>query len=316
MCWWNFNTDKGVYDEEMNINQINSFLGTIEKYNPSITLTGAEPLVRKDIPEILGLINDRGIKIASILTNGTLLSEDIVCSIIKSNTSLVQISIDGNEETHDKIRGIKGAHEKALNGIRLLNKVKKALKSQTPDVRVNCVISSENIENLSSLINLAEALDTQLQFQHLMWLDKDSVEMHINVMKKEFGFEDKTIQNLYNNLNKIDTELLLNQIEHIKSECEKRDVPLFFLQFSNKKTVAKWYSDISFVPQKRCLEPFLVARIRAGGEINFCPLIDYSYGSLKEKSFDSLWNNKRAQRIRRELKRRGLFPGCIRCCKL
>lgn len=314
MCWWDFESPKNK--EELTTEQLDLFFSQIVKYKPRITITGAEPLARKDAQDILLLMKRRGIKIFSILTNGTLLTKNHAVAIIESEASMVQISIDGDEATHDNIRGVTGSYEKAVKAIRVLKQTKRELNATFPTIRVNCVISSKNVAVLHSLVDLAESLGVQLQFQHLMWLDEQTINKHVCFLRERFHFSDSSIKNLYNNLQDFDFKLLQSQVEKIKKECRKRDIPLYFLQFSDIESMKMWYSDLTFVPKNRCLEPFMVARISATGELKFCPLIDYSYGNIKDQDFISIWQSKRAKEIRRELRGSGLFPGCVRCCKL
>jgi MoaA/NifB/PqqE/SkfB family radical SAM enzyme len=259
---------------------------------------------------------DRHVPVNSILTNGTLINQENAEAIVEAGVELVQVSIDGDKGTHEKIRGVRGCYEKAIRGIKLIQSIREKRGNTRPDIRINCVISSENVYCLDSLVDLAEELHVQLQFQHLMWLNKEQIDRHKDFLKERFDFEDTTIKNLENNLQCLDLKLLEEKLRNIKQECQKKGIPLYFLQFSDKQTIEKWYTDLSFVPRRRCLEPFLVARITANGDLKFCPLIDYSYGNVKLDKFETLWKGNRAKEIRAELRRKGLFHGCVRCCKL
>jgi MoaA/NifB/PqqE/SkfB family radical SAM enzyme len=135
-------------------------------------------------------------------------------------------------------------------------------------------------------------------------------------MRNKLEFNDKNICNLYSNLDGLDLEMLEEQLAEIKRFCNKNGTPLFFMQFSDQVAIRRWYSDLNFIPRRKCLEPFLVSRIDAKGNVKFCPLIDYSYGNVKDAPFNVLWNNRKSLKIRSLLKRQRLFPGCIRCCKL
>ena len=314
MCWWDF--DRKETDNELTFEEVKRLIDQIRFFKPSITVTGAEPFIRKDTAEILLYMVDRHIRVNSILTNGVLVNKESAKAIVKAGVGLVQVSIDGDRETHERIRGVKGCYGKALRGIELIRSAMERLNKKKPDIRINCVISSENVHCLDSLVDLVEELHVQLQFQHLMWLDKEQIDRHKYFLKERFAFEDTTIKNLENNLQCLDLKLLEEKLQKIKQECQGRGIPLYFLQFSDKQTIKKWYTDLSFVPRKRCLEPFLVARISANGDLKFCPLIDYSYGNVKVDKFETLWKGSRAKEIRSELRRKGLFPGCIRCCKL
>ncbi|MEW6713043.1 MAG: radical SAM protein, partial [Candidatus Riflebacteria bacterium] len=86
-----------------------------------INLTGGEPLLHQNFWEIVKLIkNQTGRQFSwGLLTNGTLIDATMAREIAEENPALVQVSIDGNEETHDRIRGM-GSYCKAVSGIKNL----------------------------------------------------------------------------------------------------------------------------------------------------------------------------------------------------
>jgi MoaA/NifB/PqqE/SkfB family radical SAM enzyme len=77
---------------------------------------GGEPLLRKDLPEILRHMKEKGWHV-SINTNGWLLKERF--EEIKDFVDQVIVSIDGLEKTHDKIRRLKGLFKRAIEGIEI-----------------------------------------------------------------------------------------------------------------------------------------------------------------------------------------------------
>ncbi len=88
---------------------------------PSLSITGGEPFVRSDFMKFLEIITTtaRNDFVISILTNGTLLSRSICNNLKNFGIDYVQVSIDGDEKTHDLIRG-KGTYKKAIKGIEYL----------------------------------------------------------------------------------------------------------------------------------------------------------------------------------------------------
>lgn len=85
-----------------------------------ITLSGGEPLTRKDLPQLVQRLHDRQITV-NIITNGWLLGEEMVQTLKQSGISTVAISIDGTREVHDKIR-MPGAFAHAEKAFSLLKK--------------------------------------------------------------------------------------------------------------------------------------------------------------------------------------------------
>lgn len=68
-----------------------------------ITISGGEPLTRKDVPMLVERLSSSGVAV-NIITNGWLLSGETAQELKESGISTVAISIDGTPEIHDKIR--------------------------------------------------------------------------------------------------------------------------------------------------------------------------------------------------------------------
>jgi SynChlorMet cassette radical SAM/SPASM protein ScmE len=87
-----------------------------------VCLAGGEPFIREDLPELIKAIVKNRMRF-SILSNGTLIDDDIAVFIKKTNRcDYVQVSIDGScSEVHETGRG-KGSFEKAVKGLKTLQK--------------------------------------------------------------------------------------------------------------------------------------------------------------------------------------------------
>ena len=88
----------------------------------SLTLAGGEPFMRKDLRVLLdGIVRNR--MRYSLLSNGGLIDDEIAAFIAGTRRcDYVQVSVDGSRpETHDSCRG-KGSFERAVRGIRTLQR--------------------------------------------------------------------------------------------------------------------------------------------------------------------------------------------------
>jgi len=95
----------------------------IKQLNPPIVLlSGGEPLLRKNIFDIIQRCIDAGLRVG-LSTNGTLISPEIARKIKEARVSYVGISIDGMEEGHDSFRGTLGAFSSSWKAIGFLNDV-------------------------------------------------------------------------------------------------------------------------------------------------------------------------------------------------
>jgi SynChlorMet cassette radical SAM/SPASM protein ScmF len=116
-----------------------------------VKLTGGEPLLHPDFLDMLKFLQQRELRLV-LETNGLLCTREIAAEISKLNDPFVSISLDGADaETHDKIRGVKGAFQKSTAAIRNLSYF--GLKPQ-----VIMSIMHDNVDQLEKVIELAEVL--------------------------------------------------------------------------------------------------------------------------------------------------------------
>src|SRR5215467_996242 len=138
----------------------------------SLRLTGGEPLLRKDMFEVLKRANSTSFKSIIIQTNGLLLKK-LHKEMNDSPITKVAVSVDGLEKTNDLIRGINGYFGLALEGIRLLRGKKVALS-----VTLN-KISAMELSRLHEVAHSVGAeIETNILSQSLFFLkDADMASM-------------------------------------------------------------------------------------------------------------------------------------------
>ncbi len=112
-----------------------------------VTLGGAEPFCREDLKDIVqGIVRNR--MRFNILSNGTLITDETAAFIASSGRcDGVQVSIDGSIPIiHDSFRG-KGNFQKAMEGIKTLQKYSVA-------VNVRVTIHRKNVSDLEGVARL------------------------------------------------------------------------------------------------------------------------------------------------------------------
>ena len=118
-------------------------------------LSGGEPTLRRDLDSIVDVfVTNNGVNRLIIPTNG--LIKDRVHSIVdhalgKHDIDLyLNIALDGYGETHDRIRGVPGNWDKALNCITSLYPLKEKYADRFR-LNVNTVVCAENYEEIEKL---------------------------------------------------------------------------------------------------------------------------------------------------------------------
>ena len=79
-----------------------------------VTLTGGEPLLRPDLPQILDLLRERGVA-TTVIGNGRLLDEPTVVDLLERGVGLFELPLlSSRRELHDYLSGAPGAFDAAL----------------------------------------------------------------------------------------------------------------------------------------------------------------------------------------------------------
>lgn len=116
---------------------------------PSILFSGGEPLMRPDLFDLIAHAVGRGLR-AVISTNGTLITADKAREVKRLGVSYVGISLDGIGPINDKFRGVSGAFDRAVRGIR---------SCQDAGVRVGLrlTLTRRNVQDVDGLFGFFEA---------------------------------------------------------------------------------------------------------------------------------------------------------------
>ncbi len=133
---------------------VKDFLRAVDTLTPYVdtrkvlvTITGGEALLRKDLEDVGRELRSRGYK-WGIVTNGMLLDETRLASLMDAGMGVVALSIDGFEEYHNSIRRNPASFKNAVRALRLL------VKNRVPYDVVTCVTP----DSLDSLNDFKEFL--------------------------------------------------------------------------------------------------------------------------------------------------------------
>ncbi len=116
---------------------------------PALILSGGEPLSRFDFFTLAERAKALNFRHLSLSTNGTRIAENID-RIVDLGFDYVGISIDGIGATNDWFRGVDGAYEEAIAGVR-------ACKAHDVKVGLRYTITEQNGHHLGEMLDLCEA---------------------------------------------------------------------------------------------------------------------------------------------------------------
>ena len=135
--------------------------------SPVILFSGGEPLMHRDLPELARYAVDQGMR-AVISTNGTLITRQKAAVFKEIGLSYVGVSLDGMKVTHDHFRGVEGAFDTAMKGIRTCRDL--GIK-----VGVRFTINRHNVADVPAIFDLLEKENIpRCCFYHLVYSGRGS----------------------------------------------------------------------------------------------------------------------------------------------
>ena len=118
----------------------------------AISFSGGEPLISRDFWPVAEYAAKKGFYV-SVATNGTLITEKVAQRLRDIGVRYAEISIDGpNAEIHDEFRGMKGAFDLSIKGI-------KNAKKAGLEVGIATVATHHNLDRIPEIVQLARDLN-------------------------------------------------------------------------------------------------------------------------------------------------------------
>lgn len=152
---------------ELSTVEINDILCQLKEFGINhLVLLGGEPLLRKDIGVIIEKAKSLRFSTILLVTNGLLLEERAE-ELLKSGVTHITVSIDGINGTHDSIRGIKGCFDKAIKGVKAVQKLKENINPKVIVTLITMLLMKQNVDEIPKLIELARNLNVHWDFNLL-----------------------------------------------------------------------------------------------------------------------------------------------------
>ncbi len=117
-----------------------------------LNITGGEPLIRKDLFEITAYADSLGFK-WGLVTNGMLITNDVISKMRETHMSTITISLDGMKKTHEEFRHVPGSFDRIISSI---EKLKKA--NFVEHIQVTFIATKKNISELPEVYRLLSML--------------------------------------------------------------------------------------------------------------------------------------------------------------
>jgi radical SAM protein with 4Fe4S-binding SPASM domain len=291
------------YEGELTTAEAKSVIDDLADFGaPVILFSGGEPLLRPDLPELVERAQARAIR-SVISTNGTLLIHAVAQELKDLGVSYVGVSIDGPQPVHDRFRGMAGAFQEAIQGIRNCRDV--GLR-----VGLRVTLTQFSYANLTDIFDIVEAEDIpRVCFYHLAYAGRGD-----RIVKYDLSHDETRAA----------VDLIFERSLDFARRGNTKDV----LTVDNHTDGVYLYQKVRQNEPERADEVLQMLRWQGGNQSgiavgNIDPLGNvhadqfsgsHTFGNVRERPFSEIWSDKSDPVLAAFRDRRGRIKGrCARC---
>jgi MoaA/NifB/PqqE/SkfB family radical SAM enzyme len=293
--------DRGTLDIEVT----KQLVTDLAPVHPCISLTGGEPFLWKPLFEVFEHARRLNV-MCTVTTNGTLIKRRFD-DLMATPPDVMAVSILGPREVHDEIVGSAGRYDDVVEGIRMVNEAKGNDPWARPLIVLNTTMVMENADSFSSVVELAQELDTTLShFQHLWFTTDEMVGGQTAEVEGQALSESIRIDE-----SQVDPDLLWNEMR--RAMARSNGLYVRFFPDLSRGGVRKYYNEpLRLVGPRRAVCAWLFAHVLPNGAVS--PCLGFEAGNLYTQRFAEIWNSPKMVSFRRHLVKVGALPICNRCC--
>lgn len=245
---------------------------------PSVSFTGGEPTLRKDLCELVAYASEIGLR-PNLISNGTQLNEDYVRKLKDAGLKSAQISLEGGRaEIHDYLTQVPGSFEKTVSAVKLLQKA-------DIHVHTNTTLNQINIPYAEELTEFIKTLGTERFSMNMCIPTKSTVAASLSVTYSD----------------------IVPVIEKIQKKAESLD--LEFMWYS--PTPYCIFNPVKAgLGGKSCAACDGLLSVAPNGDVLPCSSLPKPVGNILKEKFGKIWENKKALFWRQK---KYAHPKCRKC---
>jgi Fe-coproporphyrin III synthase len=274
--------------KQLTENDIKGLLSSLRKFGTrEVVMSGGEALLNPNFFRFCEILHQQNIKI-SLLSTGLTLKRNV--EQIVTWVDNIIVSLDGNEETHDRIRNIPHAFQKLEEGVQLIKSVEPKFRITARTVvhklnfKVwNLIIDSAKEMGLDQISFLPADVSSHAFNRELVW---NTDRQH------EILLEENQLPELSVAVDAI--------IENYKQDFESRFIAESPAKLRNIYSYYAAFYNLNPFPYKKCNAPWVSTVIEADGTVRPC-FFHEPIGNIRKDSLENILNSKESIRFRRDL---------------
>jgi MoaA/NifB/PqqE/SkfB family radical SAM enzyme len=273
--------------DELTLDEIRLFFQK-NNYFSWVDITGGEIFLRDDVTEILSTVIEccPNLVLLHFPTNGSLTSRVVetvrtVAGRLGHQRLVVTVSLDGDQQTHDRVRGVPGSWARSMATFQSLRDIKgvKAFLGMT--------LLSDNVATIEDAFTEARSVCGDLTYN----------DFHVNIYHKSTHYYDN-----YSNVERQPgSEEVRQAIMAYGAQRRHSATPIGLLENMYLQLSSTYLSD--GVTPLRCRSLSSSCFIDPWGNVFPCTIFDVVIGKLREEGYDlrRILFTEKASRLKREI---------------
>jgi radical SAM protein with 4Fe4S-binding SPASM domain len=256
-------------------------------------LTGGEPLLRRDILEIVRRAAERGLWVV-VGTNGVRITENVARRLAEAGARGLSLSLDAlDPDTHDRFRRVRGAWRNTVEGAEILNRTGLPFIVQT-------TAGSHNLGELEAIADFAHDRLSAKVWNLYFLVPTGRGQFVSDITPAQY---DEVLASLYRIQRKYDRRMLVN------AKCAPHYIKTVLENSSADTAPIRTYSGGA----GGCPAGTHYMGIRPNGDVTPCPYLPVFAGSLRTAKLTDLWTSSA---LFADIRRRASLGGRCGACEM
>ena len=282
-----------------------------------ISFAGGETLVRKDFPEILVYASRR--HRTHVVTNGSLISESIAERYVslaprrfwQNGLVLVGVSMEGDEERHDRVVQRPGSWRRTVEGVRHLVRLRRESGKVYPKLNLKLVVTRDTVDGLEDFVRLGGELGVDVvNFLAEHDLVGNAGNLTGQAQLSRLDLPQRRPEG-------VDPDLLRQQLRRSFALSGELGLQVRLTPHIPPEEFVRHYSDDRALDGREYECGGAWSRMGVAADGRYTPLCDYvRTGDVRQDSMMEVWNGAELRALRARVLRSRVFAGCNGCCNL
>jgi radical SAM protein with 4Fe4S-binding SPASM domain len=316
--------------------------GILHRVNALFLSWTTEPLLNKELPEIIAYARGFKVPCITLVTNLTMLTEKTVDAFVNNGLHRINVSIDAADPQLYAVIRQRDCFEKVVDNVRRLQELKKKRHSRFPIIALNTVLLKMNITRLKPIIDLCVSLKVNELNCSLISVPRRYDDRHakfeLKGLSPQFNLHDETIDVTNEAIKKIlktviayaDARGVVVTIPNRSSLLSKNGIPKHFemARYAMRKAANFPFRSIAHIGcsyvksffsarSSFCSYPWRQLVVTAEGDVLPCCVADetLALGKISETPLSDIWNGDALKNMRDHLSHGNPPEFCCHCVR-